>query len=78
MYRNYLITALRHLFRHKTYSFINIAGLSEGLACAMLILLFIRDELSYDRFHKQGDHKGCTRTSRGKFARRVVPLGTHG
>jgi putative ABC transport system permease protein len=56
MYRNYLITALRHLFRHKTYSFINIAGLSAGLASAMLILLFIKDELSYDRFHKQGDH----------------------
>jgi putative ABC transport system permease protein len=56
MYRNYLITALRHLFRHKVYSFINIAGLSFGLASAMLILLFIRDELSYDRFHKQGDH----------------------
>ena len=55
MYRNYLITALRHLFRHKTYSFINIAGLSFGLASAMLILLFIRDELSYDRFHKKGD-----------------------
>jgi putative ABC transport system permease protein len=56
MYRNYLITALRHLFRHKVYSFINIAGLSFGLASAMLILLFIKDELSYDRFHKQGDH----------------------
>ncbi len=56
MYRNYLITALRHLFRHKVYSFINIAGLSFGLASAMLILLFIKDELSYDRFHKQGDN----------------------
>ncbi len=56
MFRNYLITALRHLIRHKTYSFINIAGLSFGLASTMLILLFIRDELSYDRFHKQGEN----------------------
>ncbi len=55
MYRNYIVTALRHLFRHKTYSFINIAGLSFGLASAMLILLFIKDELSYDRFHQQGN-----------------------
>jgi len=34
MFRNYLITALRNIVRHKLYSFINIAGLSVGLACA--------------------------------------------
>jgi len=36
--------------RHKGFSFINIAGLAVGMACAMLILLWVQDELSYDRF----------------------------
>jgi putative ABC transport system permease protein len=48
--RNYLTVALRYLFRHRLFSFINIAGLAVGLACAILILLFVRDELSYDRW----------------------------
>lgn len=48
MFRNYLTTALRNLAGHKLYSFINIAGLAVGLACAILILLYVREELSYD------------------------------
>ena len=48
MFRNYLVTAVRNVMRHKLYSFINIAGLTVGLACAIFIILFIRDELSYD------------------------------
>ncbi|HEY4114793.1 MAG TPA: ABC transporter permease [Rhizomicrobium sp.] len=47
---NYLVTALRNFARHKLYSFINIVGLAVGLACAIFIILFIRDELSYDRW----------------------------
>ena len=47
---NYLITAFRNLARHKLYGFINIAGLTVGLACAIFIILFVRDELSYDRW----------------------------
>ena len=50
MFRNYLVTALRAMARHKLYSFINIAGLAVGLACAILIMLFVRDELSYDKW----------------------------
>ncbi|HEX4270464.1 MAG TPA: ABC transporter permease [Rhizomicrobium sp.] len=50
MFRNYLVTALRNIVRHKLYSFINIAGLAVGLACAILIILFVRDELSYDKW----------------------------
>ncbi|PWK68290.1 putative ABC transport system permease protein [Mucilaginibacter oryzae] len=53
MLRNYLKTAFRNLLQNKTYAGINIVGLSIGLACAMLILLYIQDELSYDRFHDQ-------------------------
>jgi putative ABC transport system permease protein len=50
MFRNYLTVALRNIARHKLYSFINIAGLAVGLACAILIILFVRDELSYDKW----------------------------
>ncbi len=50
MFRNYLITAIRSIRRHKLYSFINIAGLSVGLTCGIFIALFVRDELSYDRW----------------------------
>ena len=51
MFKNYLTIALRNLSRNKVYAFINIAGLSIGLACAMLILLYVKDEVSFDKFH---------------------------
>ncbi|SRR6266540_170435 len=51
MFKNYFKIALRNLARNKIYSFINIAGLSIGLACSMLIILYVKDEVSYDRFH---------------------------
>jgi putative ABC transport system permease protein len=50
MLRNYLTVAFRNLVRHKLYSFINIAGLTVGLTCAIFIILFVRDQLSYDRW----------------------------
>jgi len=52
MFKSYLKTTLRLIRRQKMYSFINVAGLSVGLACAILILLFVRDELGFDRFHE--------------------------
>jgi putative ABC transport system permease protein len=52
MFKNYFKTAWRNVARNKIYSFINIAGLSLGLACSMLIILFVKDEVSFDRFHK--------------------------
>ncbi len=52
MIYNYIKIAIRNLKRNKVYSIINIAGLSIGLACCMLILLYNKDEVSYDRFHK--------------------------
>jgi putative ABC transport system permease protein len=51
MFKSYFKLALRNLARNKIYSFINIAGLSLGLASAMLIILYVKDEVSYDRFH---------------------------
>ncbi|MFZ0454154.1 MAG: ABC transporter permease [Ignavibacteriaceae bacterium] len=55
MFKNYLKVAFRNLLRFKTYSFINIAGLAIGIACCLLILLYIQNELSYDRFNKNAD-----------------------
>ena len=52
MIKNYFKIAFRNLVRNKVYSFINIVGLSIGLACAMLIMLYVKDEVSFDRFHK--------------------------
>ena len=51
MFRNYFTTAWRNLSRNATHAFINIAGLSIGLACAMLIFLYLKDEVSFDKFH---------------------------
>jgi putative ABC transport system permease protein len=55
MFKNYLKVAFRNFKRHKGFSFLNITGLSIGMACCALILLFIKDELSYDRFHEKAD-----------------------
>ncbi|HSR16997.1 MAG TPA: ABC transporter permease, partial [Ignavibacteriaceae bacterium] len=52
MLKNYLKIALRNLRRHKAYSYVNIGGLAIGVACCLLILLYIHDELSYDSFHE--------------------------
>jgi putative ABC transport system permease protein len=51
MIKNYLTVTLRNLRKHKAYSLINVTGLAIGMACSILILLWVRDELSFDRFH---------------------------
>lgn len=55
MFKNYLKIALRNLKRDKIYSFINIFGLAIGIACCLLILLFINSEIDYDSFHEKAD-----------------------
>ncbi len=52
---NYLKIAFRNLLKHRGYSLINIAGLAIGMASCLLILLYVSDELSYDRFHRHAD-----------------------
>jgi putative ABC transport system permease protein len=52
MIRNYITIALRSILRNKSYSFINIAGLSVGIACCVLLALYIQDDASFDRHHK--------------------------
>ncbi len=51
MLQNYLKIAIRSLMKNSVYSFINISGLAIGIACSILILLWVRDETSYDKFH---------------------------
>jgi putative ABC transport system permease protein len=55
MLRNYFATAIRNLLQHRLHSAINIGGLALGLAACLLILLFVRDELSYDRWLPDAD-----------------------
>ncbi len=55
MFKNYVKIAIRNLLRNKLYSFLNIAGLAIGIACCVLILLYVQDELSFDRFHEKAD-----------------------
>jgi putative ABC transport system permease protein len=89
MLKNYLKIAFRHLRKSKTYSFINITGLSAGLAVSMLLLLWVNDELSFDRFNKHaaslyqlsptfenasgGNVWGTTPGPIGPYAKKEVP-----
>jgi putative ABC transport system permease protein len=52
---NYFKIALRNLIKYKSFSLINITGLAIGIASCVLILLFVKDELSYDRYHEKAD-----------------------
>src|SRR5579863_8661002 len=55
MFKNYLLIAIRNLFKNKSSSIINILGLVIGLCCCLLIGIYIKNELSYDRFEKNGN-----------------------
>ncbi|GAA0188184.1 ABC transporter permease [Fulvivirga kasyanovii] len=56
MIKNYLKIAVRNLLRFKTYTVINLAGMVMGLSIGVLILIFVMDELSFDKFHVKGDN----------------------
>ena len=55
MIKNYFKTAWRNLLHNKTFSLINIFGLALGMTCSLLIMLWVKDELQMDKFHKNGD-----------------------
>ena len=63
MIKNYLKIAWRNLMKNKVFSFINILGLTIGITVCMMIFLFIMNEFSFDKFHKQG--KNIYRVMRG-------------
>ena len=71
MIKNYLKVAFRSLLKQKAYSAINILGLSIGIASCLLIVLFVTDEFSYDKFHAKADRIYVM--DRG----RAVESGTH-
>jgi putative ABC transport system permease protein len=55
MFKNYLKVAIRYLTKHKGYTFINVLGLAVGIAACILIMLFVKSEWSFDRFHSKAD-----------------------
>jgi ABC-type antimicrobial peptide transport system permease subunit len=73
MFKNYLKIALRGILKHKAYSFINISGLAIGMASSILILLWVRHELSYDRWHKHAEQIYRITMSSGDFKAAVAP-----
>ena len=83
MFKNYLKISFRNIKRYKSFSFINIAGLSVGMACCILIFLWVHYEFSFDRFHDNFDNLyrviSETRTTQqtSLMARTPNPLGPY-
>ncbi len=81
MFRNYFVITIRNLVKHRTYSLINISGLSVGITCSLLILLWVADELSFDRSIPKYDRLfqvWVNSVYEGKTnSWRAVPLPTH-
>ncbi len=81
MLKNYITVALRNLRKHRFYSFINVLGLSIGLAMCLIIVLFVLNELSYDRHFANADRVYRIRSeiffggSEGRFLYAPAPLG---
>ena len=69
---NYFKIAFRKIRRQKGYSFINVVGLAIGMACSILILLWIQDELSYDRFHDKANQIYRVTQVRGAERRKIA------
>ncbi len=68
MLKNYIKITFRNIRRNKGYTFINITGLAVGMACCIMMLLWVQDELSYDKFHEKADRIFRTQVKIGDFA----------
>ena len=81
MLKNYLKIALRNLLKFKAYSLINVLGLAIGIAACIIIMLFVKDELSYDKFNKKAEQiyrvhvKAAVMGKEMKTANSPAPLG---
>ncbi|MGD8779741.1 MAG: ABC transporter permease [Ignavibacteria bacterium] len=73
MFQNYLKIAIRSIKKHKAFSAINILGLAIGMASCFLILLWVQDELSYDKFHKNADNLFILTIFNGEFTAAASP-----
>ncbi len=69
MFKNYIKIAWRNLVRHRSYTLINMLGLTVAMACCILISLYIREELSYDTFHENSDRIVAVGVKGGFFGR---------
>ena len=56
MFRNYIKTAYRHLWKNRAYGFLNISGLAIGITCASLIFLWVEDELTFNQYFSNRDN----------------------
>ncbi|MGB8321200.1 MAG: ABC transporter permease, partial [Ignavibacteriaceae bacterium] len=56
MLKNYFKIAIRNISKNKLFSFINISGLTIGMACFILIMLWVQNELNFERYNKNADH----------------------
>src|SRR5688572_11787579 len=78
MIKSFFTSAFRHLLKNKSYAALNILGLSIGLACFTVIALWVKDELSYDRFHTKADRiyriANLFRDESGHFEQAVTPV----
>jgi putative ABC transport system permease protein len=79
MFRSYFTVGLRNAIRSPIHTAINVIGLSIGIACCVLMLLFVQDELSYDRHHVNGEriHR-VLRTAQTSEGIQTFELGTSG
>jgi hypothetical protein len=75
MIKNYLKIAIRSILRHKAYSIINISGLAIGMASSILILLWVQNELSYDRWHKHAKQIYRINSAADNFSTAVAAAG---
>ena len=55
MFKNYLKIALRNIRKNKGYTFINVCGLAIGIACCLVVFLYVSDELDFDEYHIDKD-----------------------
>ncbi|MCK5148666.1 ABC transporter permease [bacterium] len=73
MFKNHMKIAFRHFYKHMSFSLINILGLAIGLACCMLIMAWVQDELNYDSIHAKRDHIQCITHNSSKDVGRIDP-----
>lgn len=74
MWKNYLKTTLRNLFRNRLYAGINILGLTIGITCFALIILFVENELSFDQFHEETSYRFLATEQTGDGESRTVGI----
>lgn len=75
MLKNYFKIAWRNLQRHKAYSLLNISGLAIGMVCSILILLWVQNEISFDRFHANANQIYRLTDNAEDFKAAVTPAG---